>query len=55
MFTSFKVESLGLFVTHLQYVDDTLFMRTYTIENLWTIKTILSSFKLASGLRVIFF
>jgi len=34
MFTSFKVGRSELFVTHLQYFDDTLFIGNAAIENL---------------------
>ncbi|MCI81328.1 LINE-1 reverse transcriptase like, partial [Trifolium medium] len=41
-------------VTHLQYADDTLFLGEATVANLWTIKSILRGFELASGLKVNF-
>lgn len=51
LFTGFKVESFGLSVSHLQYNDDTLFIRNTTLKNLWAIKTILRFFEFSSGLR----
>lgn len=54
MLTNFKVGRYGLFVTHLQYVDDALFIGKATMEKLWAIKTILRCFELALGLRVNF-
>jgi len=43
-----------LFMTHLQYVDDTLFKWKEMVKNLWAIKTILVYFELASSFRVNF-
>ncbi|GAU48545.1 hypothetical protein TSUD_99510 [Trifolium subterraneum] len=40
--------------THLQYADDTLFNGEASMDNLWSLKSILRSFELASGLRVNF-
>ncbi|GAU37373.1 hypothetical protein TSUD_22470 [Trifolium subterraneum] len=54
MFKGFKVGNNGLFVSHLQYADDTLFLGEASLENLWTLKTILRCFELASGLKVNF-
>jgi hypothetical protein len=55
MFTGFKVGNTGLSVSHLQYADDTLFIGEVSLENLWSVKAILRSFELASGLKVNFF
>ncbi|MCH82139.1 cytochrome P450, partial [Trifolium medium] len=54
LFTGFKVGNTGMFVSHLQYADDTLFPGEATLANLWSIKTILRGFELASGLKVNF-
>jgi hypothetical protein len=54
MFTGFKVGNTGLSVYHLQYADDTLFIGEASMENLWSLKAILRSFELASGLKVNF-
>ncbi|GAU25276.1 hypothetical protein TSUD_17890 [Trifolium subterraneum] len=37
-----------------KYADDTLFLGEATVDNLWTLKAILRSFELASGLKVNF-
>jgi hypothetical protein len=55
MFTGFKVGNTCLYVSHLQYVDDTLFIGEASMENLWSLKAILRSFELASGLKVNFY
>jgi len=49
------VESSGLTISHLQYVDDSLFIGEATMANLWALKTILRCFELASGLKVNFY
>ncbi|MCH88112.1 LINE-1 reverse transcriptase like [Trifolium medium] len=54
MFKGFKVGNNGLFVPHLQYADDTIFLGEASVENLWTLKMILRCFELASGLKVNF-
>ncbi|GAU29935.1 hypothetical protein TSUD_360500 [Trifolium subterraneum] len=52
MFKDFKVRINGLSVSHLQYADDTIFLGEASVENLWTLKTILCCFEMASGLKV---
>lgn len=42
-------------MSHLQYADDTLFIKEATMENLWSIKVIVCCFKLTPGLTVNFF
>ncbi|GAU22757.1 hypothetical protein TSUD_129690 [Trifolium subterraneum] len=54
LFTGFRVGNAGLSVSHLQYADDTFFIGEATVANLWTLKAILRSFELASGLKVNF-
>ncbi|GAU49947.1 hypothetical protein TSUD_408420 [Trifolium subterraneum] len=54
LFTGFRVGNAGLSVSHLQYADDTVFIGEATMANLWTLKAILRSFELASGLKVNF-
>jgi hypothetical protein len=54
MFAGFKVGNTGLYVYHLQYGDDTLFIGEASMENLWSLKAILRNFELASGLKVNF-
>lgn len=51
IFSGFRVCSLNLVVSHLQYADDTLIMVDPSVENLWLIKTILKGFQIASSLR----
>jgi len=48
------VGAFGLAISHLQYVDDTLFIGEVTMANMWALKTILRCFELASGLKVNF-
>jgi hypothetical protein len=55
MFTGFKVGNTGLSVSHFQYADDTVFIGEASMENLWSLKAILRSFELASGLKVNFY
>jgi hypothetical protein len=53
-YSSFKVGNTSLSVSHLQYADDTLFIGEASMGNLWSLKAILRSFELASGLKVNF-
>jgi len=41
-------------MTDLQYADNTLFFGETSIRSLWSLKTILGYFRLASGLKVNF-
>jgi hypothetical protein len=52
LFSGFRVG--GLSISHLQYADDTLFLGVPSVQNLWSIKTILRCFELTSGLKVNF-
>ncbi|GAU30313.1 hypothetical protein TSUD_211700 [Trifolium subterraneum] len=54
MFKGFKVGNSGLSVSHLQYAYDTIFLGEASVENLWTFKTVLRCFEMASGLKVNF-
>lgn len=54
LYQGFKVGNSGLSISHLQYADDTLFLGEATMNNLWSLKTILRCFELASGLKVNF-
>lgn len=54
LYSGFKIGNSGLSVSPLQYVDDTLFLREPTMKNLWSLKTILRCFELASGLKINF-
>jgi len=55
LYQGFKVGSGGLSISHLQYVDDTIFLGEASVTNLWALKTILRCFELAFGLKVNFF
>ncbi|MCI23790.1 LINE-1 reverse transcriptase like, partial [Trifolium medium] len=50
-FIGFKVGNTGMSVSHLQYANDTIFLREATVANLWSIKAILQRFELASRLK----
>jgi hypothetical protein len=50
-FRGFEVGRNGVKVSHLQFVDDTLCLGEASLENLWSLKAILSAFELVSGLR----
>lgn len=54
LYEGFKVGNSGLSISHLQYADDTLFVGEASMQNLWSLKTILRCFELASGLKVNF-
>ena len=54
LYLGFKVGTLGPSISHLQYADDTLFLGEASMANLWSLKTILRCFELASGLKVNF-
>jgi hypothetical protein len=43
-----------MIVSHLQYADDTLCIGEASIDNLWSLKSILRGFELVSGLKVNF-
>ncbi|KAK2427031.1 SKP1 protein 1B [Trifolium repens] len=53
VFHGYKVSDSILFHT-LQFADDTIIMGEGNWDNLWTIKTILRSFEIVSGLKVNF-
>jgi hypothetical protein len=54
LFKGFQIGGGGLSISHLQYADDTLCIGEASIQNLWTIKSILRGFHMASGLKVNF-
>jgi hypothetical protein len=54
LYQGFKIGSSCLSISHLQYADDTLFLEEASMSNLWSLKTILRCFELASGLKVNF-
>lgn len=54
LFLEFRVGSSNLVVSHLKYANDTLILAKPFVENLWSIKVILSGFGLASDPQVIF-
>lgn len=41
-------------ISHLQYVVDTLLVGKTSYDNLWTLKIVLRSFKMVSGLKINF-
>jgi hypothetical protein len=55
MFKGFIVRDNGLYISHLQYAYDTLFLGEPTVKDLWTLKTILCCIELSLGLKVNFF
>ncbi|MCH95804.1 RNA-directed DNA polymerase (Reverse transcriptase) [Trifolium medium] len=54
-FKGIKIGDPNIVVSHLQYVDDTLFIGEACVENLWCMKAILRWFELISGLKVNFY
>jgi hypothetical protein len=54
LFRGYSVSNNILFHT-LQFVDDTIIVGEGNRDNMWTIKTVLRSFELVSGLKVNFF
>jgi len=48
-YTSFQVGSSALYVSHLQYVDDTFFIADALMTIMWILKTIMWFLGLASG------
>jgi hypothetical protein len=54
LFKGFSIGGDGVSISHLQYADDTLCIGEASVQNLWTIKSILRGFHLASGLKVNF-
>jgi hypothetical protein len=54
LFKGFSVGRDGMIISHLQYADDTLCLGEVTVQNIWTIKSILRGFHMASGLKVNF-
>jgi len=54
LYSCFKIGNGGLSVSHLRYVEDTIFLGDAYVWNLWTLKSIIRCFKLASCLKVNF-
>jgi len=54
LYHGFKVANSGLWISHLQYPDDTLFVEETSMRNLWAFKTILRYFELPPELKVNF-
>ncbi|GKV51819.1 hypothetical protein SLEP1_g58443 [Rubroshorea leprosula] len=48
------IGSGDVMVTHLQFVNDTIFFREATDDNIWVIKCIMRTFELALGLKINF-
>jgi hypothetical protein len=51
-FRGFRVGRSEVVISHLQYVDDTICVGEASINNLWSLKTILRGFEMSSGLKV---
>jgi len=54
-FEGFQFKSDGVVISHLQYADDTLCIGKPTVDNLWTLTSLLRGFEMASNLKVNFF
>ena len=54
LYNDFKVGNSSMSISHLQYVNDTLFLGEATMANLWSLKIIMRCFELASRLKVNF-
>jgi len=52
LFEGFLFKRDGLVISHLQYEDDTIFFGRAAVGNLWTLKSLLQGFQMASGLKV---
>jgi len=52
LYSGFKIGNFGLSVSPLQYADETLFLGEPTVENLWSLKTIMRCFELSLGLKI---
>jgi hypothetical protein len=48
----FHVGGNGVVISHLQFADDTLCIGEASVQNLWTLKSILWGFHMVSGLKV---
>ncbi|MCI39114.1 RNA-directed DNA polymerase (Reverse transcriptase), partial [Trifolium medium] len=53
-FTGYEVTT-DLYFHTLQFADDTVIVGDGNWDNLWTLKTVLRSFELVSGLKINFF
>jgi hypothetical protein len=51
-FKPFRVGDNEVPMSILQYADDTLCIGEVTVDNLWTLKAVLTGFEMASGLKV---
>ena len=52
LFEGFRFGNNDLTVSHLQYADDTIRIGKPMVQNLWTLKSILCGFEMASGLKI---
>ena len=55
LFEGFRFHREGMMLSHLQYADDTICIGKASVDNLWTIKALLTGFEMASRLKVNFF
>jgi len=54
LFKGFDFGGGDLVVSRLQYADDTLCIGKPSVQNLWTMKSVLRGFEMASGLKIYF-
>jgi len=54
LFEGFDFGNNDLVVSHLQYADDTLCIGKASVQNLWTMKSVLRGFEMVSGLKINF-
>ena len=54
MYKAYQVGSNKVEISLLQFADDTIFLGEADMENVKTIKAVLRSFELASGLKINF-
>ncbi|KAL8516818.1 hypothetical protein ACS0TY_015176 [Phlomoides rotata] len=54
LFQAAEIGAHRIRVSHLQFVDDTIFIGDASTENAWTMKRILQNLEILSGLRVNF-
>lgn len=54
LFEGFDFSINDLVVSHLQYADDTLCIGKPSVQNLWTMKSVLRGFEMVLGLKINF-
>jgi hypothetical protein len=53
-FENFEIGSWNEIISHIQYVDGTLYIGKTTVENLWTLNAIIRGFEMVSHHKVNF-